>query len=250
MNREYTKINSKTVDEWVKDGWEWGRPIDHSTFSRAQLGQWDVLLTPTRPVPHEWFCDLKGAELLGLASGGGQQMPIFTALGARCTVLDYSKAQLSNEEEVAKREGYTIKIVEADMTKPLPFPDAAFDLIFHPVSNCYVEKVEPIWRECWRILKPGGILLAGFSADIVYAFDDSETRLQNRLPYNPLKDKKLYALAIQNHWGIQFSHSLEEQIDGQIKAGFRLTGLYQDTTASGPLHDYNIPVFYATRAVK
>ena len=30
------------------------------------------------------------------------------------------------------------------------------DLIFHPVSNCYVREVKPIWRECWRILKPGG----------------------------------------------------------------------------------------------
>jgi ubiquinone/menaquinone biosynthesis C-methylase UbiE len=58
-----------------------------------------------------------GAKLLGLASGGGQQMPIFTALGANCTVLDYSERQLDREREVAKREGYDINIVKADMTK-------------------------------------------------------------------------------------------------------------------------------------
>jgi len=40
------------------------------------------VLTPTKPVPREWFGDLKGKKLLGLASGGGQQMPIFTAAGA------------------------------------------------------------------------------------------------------------------------------------------------------------------------
>ncbi len=66
----------------------------------------------------------------GLASGGGQQMPIFSALGAKCTVLDYSERQLLSEEEVAKRENYKIKTIKADMTKPLPFEDESFDLIF------------------------------------------------------------------------------------------------------------------------
>ena len=47
------------------------------------------------------------------------------------------------------------------MTQPLPFADESFDLIFHPVSNCYVEKVEPIFLECYRVLKKGGILLCG-----------------------------------------------------------------------------------------
>ena len=60
---------------------------------------------------------------------------------------------------VARREGYDVEVLQADMTQPLPFADATFDLIFHPVSNCYVREVEPIFRECWRVLKPGGVLL-------------------------------------------------------------------------------------------
>lgn len=31
MNKDYTQINSETIDAWVKNGWEWGRPIDHDT---------------------------------------------------------------------------------------------------------------------------------------------------------------------------------------------------------------------------
>ena len=85
----------------------------------------------------------------------------FAALGADCTVLDYSEEQLKSERLVADREGYGIEIIRGDMTKRLPFADESFDLIFHPVSNCYVEEVKPIWRECCRILKPSGILLAG-----------------------------------------------------------------------------------------
>ena len=62
-------------------------------------------LTPVKTVPHEWFGELDKKKVPGLASGGGQQMPIFTALGAECSVLDYSEKQLDNERIVAEREG-------------------------------------------------------------------------------------------------------------------------------------------------
>ncbi len=50
--------------------------------------------------------------------------------------------------------------------------------------------------------------------------------------------------------GVQFSHSLEEQIDGQLKAGFRLLNLYEDTNGTGRLHEMGIPTFLAMRSVK
>lgn len=250
MSEHYTAVNAATFDKWVADGWEWGRPVDHDTVENARRGEWSVLLTPTKPVPKDWFCPLRGADILGLACGGGQQMPIFAALGARCTVLDYSPAQLNSERTVADREHYDIKIVRADMTRPLPFKDEGFDLIFHPVSNCYVEDVYPIWKECYRVLKPGGILLAGLDNGINFAFNDKETALKHRLPYNPLQDKTLYDEAVRNDEGIQFSHSIEEQVGGQLKAGFILNDIYQDTNGGGNLHDFAIPTFFATKATK
>ena len=137
------------------------------------------------------------------------------------------------------------------MTKRLPFEDSAFDLIFHPVSNCYVEDVKPIWKECHRILKPGGILLAGMDNGINYLFaDDGEREVVNSLPFNPLKNPDQMKQLEQNDDGVQFSHTLEEQIGGQLVAGFRLTHLYEDTNGSGRLYQLNIPCFVATRAVK
>lgn len=177
-------------------------------------------------------------------------MPIFSALGAECTVLDYSEKQLQSEKEVAKRESYEINLVKADMTKPLPFEDEAFDLIFHPVSNCYIEDVVHVWKECYRILKKGGILLAGLDNGINFIFDDEEEKLMNKLPFNPLKDKELYEKSLKNDWGIQFSHTIEEQIGGQLRAGFILTDIFEDINGQGRLHDFNVPTFYATRAVK
>ena len=247
---EYTKENAATVDRWVENGWIWGTPITHEEYAQAQAGSWGMVLTPTKPVPKEWYPPLKGAKVLGLASGGGQQMPIFAALGALCTVLDYSEKQLESERMVAEREGYEIEIVHADMTKPLPFEDESFDLIFHPVSNCYIEEVLPVWKECYRILKKGGRLMAGLDNGINYLFDEDEKELKYSLPFNPLKDKELLEMLAKEDGGVQFSHTLEEQIRGQLQVGFTLKDMFEDTNGEGLLHELNVPTFWATLAEK
>lgn len=247
---DYQKLNAETISRWCREGWEWGQPITHEAYANAVAGRWGVYLTPTKIVPKEWFGEFAGKKILGLASGGGQQMPIFAALGADCTLLDYSEEQCRSDRMVAAREGYSIEIIRGDMTKPFPFPDESFDMIFHPVSNCYVEEVEGIFRECYRVLKKGGIFLGGYDLGINYLFDENETTLKYALPFNPLKDPALYDLSMKNDWGIQFSHTLEEQIGGQLKAGFILTALYEDTNGAGKLHELNVPSFIATRCIK
>jgi SAM-dependent methyltransferase len=177
-------------------------------------------------------------------------MPIFAALGAECTVLDYSDRQLESEKLVSEREGYFIKIVKADMTKKFPFEDGEFDLIFHPISNCYVEDVYHIWKECFRVLRSGGVLLSGTDHFINYMVDENEEKIVNTLPFNPLKDKKLMEELLSTNSGIQFSHTLEEQITGQLKAGFILKDLYEDTNGYGRLHEMNISTMLAMYSKK
>lgn len=247
---EYQKKNAEVIDRWCMEGWQWGQPVSHAVYEKALHGEWGVYLTPTKVVPHEWFGELKGKRVLGLASGGGQQIPIFTALGAKCTVLDYSSKQCESEKVVSEREGYQVEIFQADMTQRLPFEAESFDMIFHPVSNCYVEKVEPVFKECYRVLKKGGVLLGGYDIGINYIFDENEERLEHTLPFNPLKDQKAYEFCEKNHMGFQFSHTLEEQIGGQLLAGFQITHLYEDTNGEGNLHEHGVPSFVAVRAVK
>ena len=239
----YTAINDA--------GWKWGTPITHEEYLKALAGTWTILLTPTRPMPRTWLPkDLSGLKVLGLASGGGQQMPVLAALGASCTVLDYSERQLESERAVAEREGYDVSCVRADMALPLPFADESFDVIVHPVSNCYVEEVLPIWRECHRVLRPGGRLLAGLDNGFAYALDDACERVVRRLPYNPLRDPELAASIELAEDGVQFSHTLDEQIRGQLQAGFMLVDCYEDTDGEGRLEELSIPTFWATYAVK
>lgn len=246
----YQAQNARAVDAWVEEGWVWGVPVSPETFARAKAGEWDVVLTPNIPVPHAWFGDLKGKKVLGLASGGGQQMPVFAALGAECTVLDISLKQLESERMVAAREGYDIRIVRADMTRPLPFSDGEFDLVFHPVSNCYIRDVLHVWRECHRVLKPGGVLLAGLDSGVNYAFDDNEEKLAHRLPVDQLRDAAEAGVTLDPNESVQFSHAIQEQIGGQLAAGFILTHVFEDTNDEGNISKYNLPCFYATRAVK
>ena len=56
---------------------------------------------------------------------------------------------------------------------------------------------------------------------------------------------------MENDWGIQFSHTLQEQIGGQLKAGFLLRALYEDRDREGcgVIREY-APQYYATMAQK
>lgn len=246
----YQDVNARVVDSWVRDGWEWGRPIDHETFERAQRGDWSLLLTPTVPVPRSWWPPLRGAEVLGLACGGGQQMPVLTAAGASCTVLDYSPAQLESERAVAAREGYHIDIVRADMTEMLPFDDDYFDLVVNPVSLCYVREVQPIFQEVARVLRPGGVLLAGFDAGMNYVVDEAEERVVRGLPYDPLADPSLLEADDVNEVGVQFSHTPGELLRAMLRAGLVIDDAYDDVNGEGRLSELGIPTMLAVRAHK
>ena len=244
----YIEQNKETIARWVAQGWEWSIPMNHEDFVRAKTGDYRLLLTPTHPVSPEWLGALTGKRVLALASGGGQQGPLLSALGAQVTVFDFSKEQLQKDREVAEREGYAIDLVEGDMTRPLPFVDSSFDMIVHPVSNCYIEQVEPVWRECARVLKLGGLLLAGLDNGINFIVDEAEERIVTALPFNPLKNPEDLARSQAEDGGCQFSHSINEQIGGQLKAGFELLDVYEDYNNAGRLGKMKIPTFWATLA--
>ncbi|MED3931600.1 hypothetical protein ABEY43_10020 [Priestia megaterium] len=55
----YTKINSEMWDEWASAGGEWSLAINHQDFVKATEGNFDIYLTPCKPVPHNWFIPFK-----------------------------------------------------------------------------------------------------------------------------------------------------------------------------------------------
>ncbi len=246
----YQDINAQTIGRWISEGWEWGKPIDHEVFTAAVAGHWSVRLTPTKLVPRNWFGNLKGKRVLALASGGGQQGPLFVAAGAEVTVLDYTPAQLDAERMVAAREGYEINLVQADMTNGLPFEDESFDLVFNPVSLCYVRELEGLWHEIARVLKTGGALLTGFDTIVNFLVDEAEERIVWSHPFDPLTQPETRSFLESSDGGMQFGHDLTQTLGGVLRAGLVISDLYEDTNGEGRLHNMHIPTYLALKATK
>jgi SAM-dependent methyltransferase len=165
--------NRSAWDREVERGNKWTTPVSSEVVARARKGDWEVVLTPTRPVPRHWFpSELRGASILCLASGGGQQGPILAAAGADVTVLDNSGKQLAQDRMVAERDGLTIRTVQGVMADLSAFEDGSFDLVFHPISNLFAPAVRPVWRECFRVLNSNGAMLAGFMNPAAFIFTD------------------------------------------------------------------------------
>src|SRR5918998_2857795 len=234
--------NREAWDREVERGNEWTVPVEEDVIEAARRGRGEVLLTNTKPVPKAWFPDLEGADVLCLASGGGQQAPTFAAAGASVTVLDNSPGQLAQDRFVADREALDLETLQGDMRDLSAFADGGFDLVFHPVSNLFVPEVVPVWHEAFRVLRSGGALLAGFLNPVVYVFDleladdTGEVRVRYQLPYADADSKTEEEVRRQMERGepLEFSHTLEEQIGGQIEAGVFFSRLFQKRPPAQP----------------
>ncbi|VVD87655.1 methyltransferase [Pandoraea capi] len=239
---------------------EWSRPVSAEVIAAARDGQWGVHLTPSA-LPVGWLPDdVRGLRILCLASAGRQQAPVLSAAGANVTVLDISSAQLAQDDRVARRDGLTLTTRQGDMRDLSMFDDGAFDIIFHPVSNQYVPDIRPVWRECFRVLRPGGRLLSSFFNPVVFVADrnpeDAEQgiiRPRFKVPYSDVRDLPPDALAAKQANGdaLVFGHSLSEQIGGQLDAGFLLKGFIEDDQPNPRfVIDRFMATFVATYAVK
>ncbi|MBL8520043.1 MAG: class I SAM-dependent methyltransferase [Betaproteobacteria bacterium] len=251
--------NRHSWNAGIMAGSVWAQPVDTQVIAKARAGTWDVWLTPKTPVPKAWLGDVRGKEVLCLASGGGQQVPVFAAAGARVTSFDLSDVQLAKDQAVADRERLDIRCVQGDMADLGALDGESFDLIFHPAANVFVPDLRPVWAGCHRVLRPGGALLAGFMNPALFLFDHEEAsrtgelRVKYTLPYADVDQLDAATLVAKREAGdvLEFSHSLTTQIGGQADAGFAITGLFEDHWHDDTwLFSRHAPVSIATRAVR
>ncbi len=256
MEIDVRAYNSAAWDKAVERGSQWTIPVDAEAVEAARRGDWRIVLTPSKPVPAAWFPPLAGARVLCLAGAGGQQGPILAAAGAHVTVFDNSAQQLAQDRYVARREGLELATVQGDMRDLSALDDGAFDLIVHPVSNVFVPDVRLVWLEAQRVLRAGGLLLAGFCNPLMYLFDqeladEGILHVRHKLPYSDLTslDDEERALYLAEQQPLEFGHLLTDQIGGQIDAGFVIAGFYEDSWPGAKINEYT-PTYIATRAIK
>ena len=234
----------------------WTIPVDHDVIEKARGGEFSIVLTENIPVPQRWFPPLNNADVLCLASGGGQQGPVLAAAGAKVTVFDNSPGQLKQDQLVAEREALVLRTVEGDAADLSVFTDESFDLIFNPCSTVFMQDVRAVWRECYRVLRQGGILMTGAMNPIHYMFDlykmdEGILDVRHAIPYSDLTSLSKEELDdyLAKNLPVEFGHSLTDLLGGQCAAGFVITDMYEDMMSDSPLAKYH-PNFIATRAVK
>ncbi len=173
-NEEIVMQNKKAWNQYAENGCCYTKPVCREVIEQTKTGTWEIVLTPVKSVPKEWFPAIQGLKILCLASGGGQQGPVLAAAGAHVTVFDNSPKQLEQDMFVSKRDSLSIKTVEGDMSDLSCFQNEEFDVVFHPVSNTFVPDVLPVWKEAYRVLKNNGVMMAGFVNPFVYIFDSQK----------------------------------------------------------------------------
>jgi 2-polyprenyl-3-methyl-5-hydroxy-6-metoxy-1,4-benzoquinol methylase len=249
--------NARAWDREVELANPWTQPVSAPVIAAARRGLWSVLLTNTRPAPREWFPrDMTGVRVLALAAGGGQQGSILAAAGANVTVFDASERQLAQDRAVSERDGLDLRTEQGTMTDLSRFAAESFDLVVNPVSAIFIPDPRPVWQECFRVLRPGGELLAGFCNPATYLFDreleaDGVLQVAHALPY---ADAKLPAKTRDALFGmdapLEWSHTLETLLGGQTEAGFHIVGFYEDRFGDSTVLDKAMAGLFATRALK
>jgi ubiquinone/menaquinone biosynthesis C-methylase UbiE len=252
------KQNARAWDKKVDDGAVYTQPVSKEEIERSRAGDWHISLTAIKKVPREWFPrTLDGLKILCLAAGGGQQAPVLAAAGADVTVVDLSAKQLQQDKAVAEREGLQLNTIQGSMSDLPFFEDEYFDMIVHPVANLFVENLSPVWNEASRVLKDKGVLLSGFTNPFLFIFDDEEDMKGNLVVKNSIPSSSLDGLTeeeviryLEAGHTIEFGHTLENQIQGQIDEGFVIAGMYEDDFGGSRPLDKFIKSFIATKAVK
>lgn len=254
------KHNAISWDKQAELKNEWSRPVSSETVEAAKKGRWEIHLTK-KALPESWLPNnLKDKDILCLASAGGQQAPVLAAAGANVTVFDISEKQLELDRYVAKRNDLTLKTIQGDMSDLVKIANDSFDYIIHPISNLYVPALTPVWRECYRVLRSQGVLLASFYNPILFVFEKNKELQEKgllkpkfKLPFSDIShlESSILTQKISSKEALIFGHTLTSQINGQLEAGFLLSGFYEDEHPSPRfLIEEYMQTMIATKAIK
>ncbi len=94
---------------------------------------------------------------------------LYAACGAQVTVVDLSPAMLEHDRIVAEERKLSLRTIEASMDNLSMLGDGEFDLVIHPVSTCYLPRVDRVFQEVVaRVTRGGGLYIANISNPQTY----------------------------------------------------------------------------------
>lgn len=177
---------------------------------------------------------IKGKHVLCLAAGGGRQSSLYAAAGAQVTVVDISPAMLERDRQVAVERGYSLRILETSMDDLSGIATADVDIVIHPVSTCYLPKIQPVFVEVARVLRNNGIYVSQHKQPVSLQCDvdpssDGEYHIKHRYyrdtPVPAPPEPTANAKRLRESGAIEYLHRWEEIIGGMCRAGFVIEDL-------------------------
>lgn len=248
--------NRSAWDREVEIGNPATLPVSAARLEAAAGGDLVLTLTDRRPVPPGWLGGVKGASVLCLACGGGQQVPLLAAAGAHVTAVDNSPRQIERDLKTLRAAGLEAIVKLGDMRDLSQIDDSEFDYVFVGLGTQFLPDPEPVWRETTRVLCPGGQLIAAIVNPIAYTFDwneykDGKLRIVHPLPYSDLTSlsREEREACFDAADPLEFGHTLEQQIGGIIASGLVLTGFLEDVAPAEPSAAY-FATYFLLRGAK
>lgn len=231
----------KNIDSLVANCVDWAACASDEALRAAEAGKLKLQFYD-KEVPDEWLADIRGKKVLCLAGAGGLQAPLLACAGAKVTVIDISDKMLDQDRAVAEMENLQIEIVKGNMCDLSMFGDDVFDYIINPPSLMYVPELSVVFRECYRVLKRGGILIIMAPNPINYVcdyIDDADGGYYKAVHGMPFCSRD----HDDSDW-IEYGHTMEAYLGGQIECGFLING-YMECQREDITE-----LYFMTRAVK
>jgi len=223
LKDEIAASNQKHWERMVLEGCGYTIPwldLDVTLFQRYLEGEIQTLPEPYEGLyPVSIFADMQEKDVLCLASGGGQQSPVFGLLGAHVTVIDLAKGQLEGDRKAADHYGYKVKTVQADMRDLSALEDNSFDLIYQANSIGYVPDVRPVFNEAARVLRKSGLYRSVFGNPATAFMEWDGKHYSISKPYAETFNRR--DEAIDHH------HYMDDIFNGLLDARFAIRRVHE-----------------------
>ena len=219
-----------SIQQWNDAAASYAAEQERSAFADANRG-----------IVKKRFPKLYGEKVLDLGCGYGRYTDYFRRVGGRPVGIDGAETMI----EIARKKYPDCPFYTADITRPLPFDDDTFDIVFCNMVLMDIDPVESVFSECRRVLKHGGV----FFFSIVHpAFFNGDWQTdENGYQTGKLIASYLTPCVSENRfWGetAHYHRPLSFYLNVAADAGFLLKSTEEPRTYDGVTKNDDLPLFF------